>query len=200
MLESGRNFTIQRNTFVRQAAVFNQKLFPICCKEPVMHRQDPAFLQTELLDAARNWLAMDGLWFLAVEAEYGLAAAMDIDRRVWLDFSRIEAERIKKRLSLPDNGGLDALDTALRHRLHSLLNDFRIERSEDDTLCYIMVSCRTQAARKRKGLPPFPCREVGMVEYSVFARTIDPRISTECIACPPDKRKRDFCCGWRFRL
>ncbi len=165
-----------------------------------MYKQDPAFLQTELLDAARNWLAMDGLWFLAVEAEYGLAAAMDIDRRVWLDFSRIEAERIKKRLSLPDNGGLEALDTALRHRLHSLLNDFRIEWSGDDTLCYFMVSCRTRAARERKGLPRFPCREVGMVEYSVFARTIDPRIVTECIVCPPDKIERDFCCGWRFRI
>jgi hypothetical protein len=165
-----------------------------------MDPQDPASLQTELIDAARNWLAMDGLWFLAVEKGYGLAAAMEIDRGVWRDFSRIEAERIKKRLFLRENGGLEALDIALRHRLHSVLNEFRIERPGPDTLCYFMVRCRTQAARERKGLPLFPCREIGMVEYSVFAATIDPRISTGCIACPPDGSKRDFMCGWRFHL
>jgi hypothetical protein len=165
-----------------------------------MDRQDPAFLQDLLIDAARNWLAMDGLWFLAVEAGCGLAAAIEIDRKVWRDFSRIEAERIKTRLSLPENGGLEALETALRYRLHSLLNDFRIEREGSDTLCYFMVTCRTQAARERKGLPLFPCREIGIVEYSVFAKAIDTRISTECIACPPDRTEQDFCCGWRFRI
>jgi hypothetical protein len=165
-----------------------------------MHLQDPGHSRDELIDAARNWLAMDGLWFLAVEAEFGLSAAMEIDRKVWQEFSRIEAERIKQRLCLPENGGLEALDAALRSRLHSLLNDFRIEWEGKDTLCYFIVTCRTQAARERKGLPLFPCREIGTVEYPIFARTIDPRISTECIACPPDRTERDFCCGWRFRI
>jgi hypothetical protein len=156
--------------------------------------------RAELLDAAKNWLAMDGLWFLAVEDAYGLPAAMEIDRKVWVDFSRIEAGRIKQYLSLPEQGGLEALDIALRHRLHSLLNEFRIEWSGNNTLSYYMVSCRTQAARERKGLPLFPCRETGVVEYSVFAKTIDPRISTECIACPPDPTERDYCCGWCFTI
>jgi hypothetical protein len=52
----------------------------------------------------------------------------------------------------------------------------------------------------RKGLSSFPCREVGMVEYSVFARAIDPRIQTASIACPPDPLERDFSCGWEFTL
>lgn len=159
---------------------------------------DPA--DPELIDAAKNWLAMDGLWFLAVEDEFGLEKAMEMDRRIWATFSRIEADRIKKRLSLPESGGLDALDTALRHRLHSLLNPYRIKRPSGTTLCYFMLTCRTQAARVRKGLPPFPCREVGLVEYSVFAKTIDPGIETACIACPPDPRDRDFSCGWKFTL
>ena len=63
-----------------------------------------------------------------------------------------------------------------------------------------MVSCRTQAARERKGLPLYLCKEIGFVEFSVFAKTIDPRIITECISCLPDKEGRDFCCGWRFSI
>ena len=160
-----------------------------------MDPADPA-----LIDAAKNWLAMDGLWFRAVEEAFGLEKAMELDRAIWTGFSRIEAERIRKRLSLPENGGLDALDCALRHRLHALLNPSRIERTSADTLCYFMMTCRTQAARERKGLTRFPCREVGLVEYSVFAETIDPRIQTACIACPPDTRERAFSCGWKFTL
>lgn len=154
----------------------------------------------ELVDAAKNWLAMDGLWFLAVEYECGLAKAMEMDRRIWAQFSRIEAERIRKRLNLPETGGLDALDAALRQRLHSLLNPYRIERPSVDTLCYFMLTCRTHSARDRKGRASFPCRDIGLVEYSVFAETINPAILTVCIACPPDPRQRDFSCGWKFIL
>ena len=32
------------------------------------------------------------------------------------------------------------------------------------------------------------------------AATIDADITTECIACPPDKLERDYYCGWRFTL
>ncbi|MBD3868229.1 MAG: hypothetical protein IFK94_08885 [Acidobacteria bacterium] len=55
-------------------------------------------------------------------------------------------------------------------------------------------------ARKRKGLPDFPCKPVGLIEYSGFARTIDPRIETKCIGCPPDKGERDYACAWEFNL
>jgi len=50
-------------------------------------------------------------------------------------------------------------------------------------------------------MPLFPCKSVGIVEYSGFAKTIDPRIKTECIACPPDEEAgKEFYCGWRFSI
>jgi hypothetical protein len=57
-----------------------------------------------------------------------------------------------------------------------------------------------QEARKRKGLPDFPCREIGIVEYSNFAEAIDPRIETECLVCPPDEHSGDTWCVWRFSI
>ncbi len=33
-----------------------------------------------LTDAAKNWVAMDGLWFQAVEQAYGMDAALAMDR------------------------------------------------------------------------------------------------------------------------
>lgn len=146
---------------------------------------------------AKNWLAHDGLWFQAVEKAYGLERAIQLDAEAWGLFSPIEAKRIKEFLGLQDGGGLDALKTALDYRLYSVLNDQRSEMV-DGRLRFYMNDCRVQSARKRKGLDDFPCKSVGIVEYSSFASKIDPRIKTRCIACPPDKHPDEYYCAWEF--
>ena len=67
-------------------------------------------------------------------------------------------------------------------------------------LCFYMKDCRVQSARKRRGLPDFPCKQVGLVEYGTFAAEIDRRIRTRCIACPPDEHPYDYYCAWEFRI
>jgi len=150
-----------------------------------------------LQNFAKNWLAHDGLWFQAVEKAHGLDEAMALDGDAWHRFSPVEAKRIKSFLALPDKGGLEALETALRFRMYAVLNKQQSE-FRDGRLRFYMNDCRVQRARKRKGLPDFPCKEVGKVEYSRFATTIDPRIKTRCIACPPDDHPETYYCGWEF--
>lgn len=152
-----------------------------------------------LQNFAKNWLAHDGLWFQAVEKAHGLDEAMALDGEAWHRFSPVEAKRIKAFLALPDNGGLEALDMALRFRMYAVLNKQQSEFC-NGRLRFYMNDCRVQSARKRKGLPDFPCKEVGKVEYSRFAATIDPRIKTSCIACPPDDHPETYYCGWEFWL
>jgi len=153
-----------------------------------------------LTDAAKNWIAMDGLWFQAVEQAYGMDAALAIDRQVWEQFAVIEARRIKKRLFLPVNGGLDALEIAFNNWLVSRLNKLEILHPDEKTLIVTTKTCRVQAARERKGMPPFPCRSVGMIEFPVFARTIDSRIVTTCLSCPPETQPGTPYCSWKFTL
>jgi len=153
-----------------------------------------------LLDAAAaNWLAGDGLWFQAVEKRREMFTAKRCNDTCWSKFSPFEALRIKEILSLPEGGGLDALEAALGCRLYSRINVQSIER-EHNSLVYKMVRCRVQDARKRKGLEDYPCKSAGVVEYSSFARSIDPRIKTECLACPPDKHPEGWFCAWKFHL
>ncbi|GAW29902.1 DUF6125 family protein [Carboxydocella sp. ULO1] len=153
-----------------------------------------------LEDFAKRWLAHDGLWFLAVEKRYGLEKAIELDEEAWATFTVLEAKRVKEFLGLPDNGGLEALKTALKFRLYGFLNEQEIIEEGPKRIVYRMKTCRVQAARKRKGLPDFPCKPVGITEYSGFARTIDPRIKTRCIACPPDEHPEEFYCAWEFTL
>jgi len=157
-------------------------------------------LQELLADASKNWLAHDGLWFRAVEEKFGIEAAMELDRKAWEKFTAIEAERIMKRLGIERGGGIPSLVQALNFRLYAHINVQEVKEMSETRCVFRMNSCRVQEARKRQGLPDFPCKSVGIVEYSGFAKTIDPRIKTKCLTCPPDSHPPDVWCAWEFSL
>ncbi len=153
-----------------------------------------------IVDDAKNWLAHDGLWFQAIEKTHGMEVAIEADRAAWEKFTVFEARRIMARLGIQPGGGIPALLECLNHRLYARLNLQQAIEVSDTRAVFRMVDCRVQSARKRKGLDDFPCKEVGIVEYSEFARTIDPRIQTRCLACPPDAHPDEFWCAWEFSL
>ena len=153
-----------------------------------------------IVDDAHNWLAHDGLWFQAVEAAHGMDAAMDADREAWRRFTVIEAGRIMRRLELEPGGGIEALVRCLNRRLYSRINIQEIIEVSPTRAVLRMTDCRVQSARNRKGLADFPCKSVGIVEYSEFARAVDPRIETRCLTCPPDEHPEEYWCAWEFLL
>ena len=151
-------------------------------------------------DFAKNWLAHDGLWFQAVEKKRGIDEAMEADVEAWRRFSPIEAKRIMEFLNVNPGGGLEVLKIALQYRLYAHLNKQEIIEVDENTIIFRMNECRVQVARKRKNLPDFPCKSVGIVEYEEFAKAIDPRIKTKCIACPPDNHPKEYYCAWQFTI
>lgn len=153
-----------------------------------------------IVDDAKNWLAHDGLWFQAVERSYGIEAAVDADREAWRYFTVIEAKRIMDRLGLQPGGGIPALVECLKHRFYARLNLQECIEVTETRAVFRMLDCRVQSARKRKGMADHPCKSVGIVEYSEFAKTVDPRLMTRCIACPPDPHPEEFWCAWEFTL
>ncbi|MFX1326658.1 MAG: DUF6125 family protein [Promethearchaeota archaeon] len=151
-------------------------------------------------DISKNWLAIDGTWFQEVEREYGLEKAIELDVEQWKRFTVIEAKRIMQRFNIPENGGIPALVKALKYRMYANINIQEINEISDNKCIFEMINCRVQSARKQRGLPDFPCKKVGLVEYGLFAKTIDPRIETKCISCPPDPHPEDYWCSWEFTL
>lgn len=155
----------------------------------------------ELREAvAANWLANDGVWFQAVEFSKGMSDAKRCNDSSWAQFSPFEARSIKKLLNLDDHPGLDGLKKALGYRLYATINKQSIGEESDTSFVFRMNECRVQVARKRKGLDDYPCKSGGLIEYTSFAETIDPRIKTECISCPPDSHPEQYFCAWRFRI
>ena len=151
-------------------------------------------------DLSKNWLAIDGTWFQAVEKDYGLEKAIELDVKQWERFTVIEAKRIMNRFKIPENSGITALIKALTFRVYANINKQEVLEVSENRCVFRMNVCRVQTARKRRGLPDFPCKQVGIQEYSLFAKTIDPRIETTCIACPPDSHPDNYWCAWEFTL
>jgi hypothetical protein len=153
-----------------------------------------------IVDDAKNWLAHDGLWFQAIERRFGMEMAVDADLEAWRHFTAIEAKRIMARLGMKPGGGIPSLVECLKHRFYARLNLQESIEITDTRALFRMLDCRVQSARKRKGLPDHPCKSVGIAEYGEFANTIDPRITTRCISCPPDPHPEQYWCAWEFTL
>lgn len=147
-----------------------------------------------------SWLAMDGVWFQALEQARSMYDAQRANDTCWTRFSPYEAFRIKTLAELPEQGGLGALKTALGLRLYARINTQEFEEPEAGVLVFRMVECRVQRARRRKGLDFYPCKQGGLMEYRHFAWAVDPRIRTECLSCPPDPAVDGQACAWRFVL
>jgi hypothetical protein len=147
-----------------------------------------------------NWLADDGVWFQAVEAQRDMYDAKRCNDSCWTRFSPVEAWSIKKFLGMPLHAGLDGLMIALRFRMYARINVQTIIRENPSTVIFQMNDCRVQSARKKRGLEDYPCKSAGLVEYRHFAESIDDRIKTECIGCPPDKHPDEWFCAWKFTL
>ncbi|MEO0009503.1 MAG: DUF6125 family protein [candidate division WOR-3 bacterium] len=167
-------------------------------KYPQLAELDREFLISILEDAAKNWLAHDGLWFQGVERRFGMETAIEIDAEAWRQFSAIEAKRIMERHGIAPGSGISGLARALGFRLYAFINRQEITEQTQNRLVFTMKECRVQAARRRKGLDDFPCKTVGLVEYEWFARTVDERIKTRCLFCPPDRHPEDAWCSWEF--
>lgn len=161
----------------------------------------PAGKLLELLEAlAVNWLAQDGVWFQGVEFSHGMDVAKQCNDSCWGEFSPFEAWSIRRLLGLSAAPGLEGLRQALGYRLYAVINEQSMREDGENALVFRMDKCRVQTARRRKGLDDYPCKSGGMVEYMSFARAIDPRIGTECVACPPDEHPDEWFCAWRFVL
>ena len=84
-----------------------------------------------LTDAAKNWLAHDGLWFLAAENRFDMQTAIDLDRDAWEKFTVVEAKRIMKRLGMEPGCGIPALIKAFDFRLYAYINKQEVIEDQD---------------------------------------------------------------------
>jgi hypothetical protein len=199
-------FSILQEAWSKSASIQMKRIAKILGVEMEEGLPKPLMeLDNDVLEQLRdgmavNWLANDGVWFQAVEFTHDMKVAKLCNDSSWAQFSPFEARSIKHLLGLPEKAGLEGLKKALKWRLYAFINEQSFVDETQTGFTFQMNRCRVQDARKRKGLDDYPCKSGGLVEYTTFAETIDPRIQTTCIACPPDPHPETYYCAWRFTL
>jgi len=147
----------------------------------------------------RDMWAVDGLYYLGIEEEFGTEAATEIDRKVWEVMGKIEARKIKK---LFDIRGDDIASMIKGLRLSGWaldLEDKEIILKKDHAILR-NIRCRVQNTRLKKGLCEFGCKTVRWGFLKSFAKEFNENIKVNCIMCPPDDHPDDLWCEWHFSL
>lgn len=147
----------------------------------------------------RDLWAVDGLYFLGIEEQFGTEAATEIDRKVWEAMGKIEARRLKEFLGL-NGSDIPSMLKALRFSGWALdLEDKEIVVEKEKAIVR-NIRCRVQNTRITKGLDEFPCKKVRWGFLKSFAREFNPDIIVDCNVCPPDEHPSDLWCEWEFKI
>jgi len=146
----------------------------------------------------RNLWRVDGLYFLGIEKKFGTEAATEIDAGVWEAMATIEAKSMQKMFHVDENPSVSKIIYLLRKSSWALDQPFKTIEVNRKHAVLRVNRCRTQETRLNKGLDEFPCKKARFGYLRNFAKTLNPNISVNCLACPPDEHPKDSWCKWEF--
>ncbi len=143
---------------------------------------------TDLTDAQkaeyfrRSYTSVDGLWFMKVEELFGFEAALEIDRRVWSIFPKIQARTLRSMLGAEE--GIEGLAQCLaaKHSIEGFGFEVEIE-GDSSSLRMIISRCpwrELMVKSGREGLSERVGSAICNAEYSTWAAEFgsdDRRIS-----------------------
>ena len=145
-----------------------------------------------------HYRSVDSFWFLSVEETHGRKNAEKLNGKVWAREGPLTIRDLKERFGISEKG-LNGLEKALRLFPWTSIGNHQIKRT-DDEIIFSVPRCPPQAARLKRGLGEYDCKDMHAKEFINAAREIDPRIRVLCDFAPPDPHPKDLFCRWRFVL
>ncbi|MBA7657680.1 hypothetical protein ES703_65620 [subsurface metagenome] len=147
---------------------------------------------------SKLYAALDGLWFLSVEEEYGHDVATKLDVKVWESLVPREAERIGNVRKIA-GGGIEAVIEAFKLRPTFLTKEYKVIREKNRAIVRV-TKCRSLDAMERDKREVSSCIRVLGSVYPMFVKSIDSRARFRVLKAPPRKSAGDTCCEWEIEI
>lgn len=143
--------------------------------------------------------AMDGLWFLAVEAELGNSDAVKLDIRVWEKYAHVLVKRIRNEFGL-SGAGIPQIRQLVELDPLFLNLDYDIPEFSEERMILRVTRCPVLEAMEKAGRTKFICESTTGLYFNNVAKEIDARIKVSSLRLPPRSSPRDVCCEWLYQI
>jgi hypothetical protein len=139
--------------------------------------------------------AIDGLWFLEVEKEFGFEKAFEIDLGVWKKYGPVMIKRIMKMLSITDTG-LDSFIRVLEVLCEIDGTRFSVkERSESEAVLAIEHCPWHENLKRSKRENLVRCDMVDKTIFPEWTRAFNHALKLELFRSIPEGHGQ---CLWRI--
>ncbi|KPK21205.1 MAG: hypothetical protein AMK69_22305 [Nitrospira bacterium SG8_3] len=142
-------------------------------------------------------IAVDGLWFMAVEKTAGFDEALRMDIDVWAGYAPVVVKRIRREFGIRGKG-LEALKEVISHDPLWWSMDFRIVEDSTRRLAFEVWDCPSLIAQEKIGRDTLTCEPVERAYLDALVQAVDPGIKVEALKLPPRKSSDGVCCRWAF--
>lgn len=160
--------------------------------------QSPDNLEKLAELSGRLLTAIDGLWFLAVEKEFGYSDAIKLDQVVWEKYVHILVKTAKRMFPLVKQG-LEGLREIIELDPLNLNLTYSITSHSSRGMILTVTRCKVLEAMERMARKEIVCGTTTGLYFRNLAREVDPRIVVEPLKLPPRCGEKD-CCKWRFEM
>ncbi len=123
----------------------------------------------------RCFFAVDGLWFVVMEKEYGFQEALESDSEVWEVMPKIQARKIRELLHLGDNT-VEHLRGALAFKFAAEDYEYRIIGQTHAALEIEITGCpwlRIMRESGRQNIASEVGRVICPIEYAAWAKEFE---------------------------
>jgi hypothetical protein len=145
-------------------------------------------------------VAVDGLWFMAVEKATGYDKALEMDVEVWVGYAKVVVKRIRRNFEI--NGtGLQALKEIISHDpMWWSMGDLKTVEDSPSRLAFEVIDCPSLMAMEKMGREQLTCEPVEGAYLEALAAAVDPAIKVQALKLPPRESPDEVCCRWAFVL